>query len=131
MKKLITLFFAITLTACGYIPATLNGAKLFYPMLSKQQYVTGTEDLPLFGGFKEVKEENISYDSVDGRIIDATFYSNGADVNEVRKFYEKTLPQLGWVKKQYQIYNRDGETLKLNILDEGKRVRLQFIIRPL
>lgn len=129
MKLLSLLLVTFAISAC----ADMNKDKLpveDMPGIAKQQYVPGTEDIPLFFGFDFIEDQELSYDSYDGRIIDAEFYSKTADASNVRKFYEETLPQLGWSKRQYQIYERDGEILKLNILQQNNGTILKFKIRP-
>lgn len=131
MTRILAVFFCFALLAsCSAIPATTQTAKDFFPGIAAQQYVQGTEDLPLYDGFKAAETQNISFDTTNGRIVDATFYSKRAVAEDVRTFYDTTLPQLGWQKQQYQIYRRDGETLKLTILQEGGKVVLRFIIQP-
>ena len=95
-----------------------------------QQYVPGTEDLPLYNGFTPADAGNVSYDSESGRIVDASYISRDADIVEVRKFYTETLPQLGWRENKASSYTREGEKLKVSITDKGGVVFLKFVIRP-
>jgi hypothetical protein len=139
MKKLLFICLMLLLTSCAEDftrtydpnggPDTFinNGVMLNKP--STQQYVDGTEDLPVYAGFVVNKDGNISYDSVDGRIIEASFYSPKASINAVRKFYNDTLPQLGWSKKD-NVYERDGETLKVSIFQKSGNTLLTLSIRP-
>jgi hypothetical protein len=96
----------------------------------KHEFVAGTEDVPLYQGFTAVAGGDVSYDSVDGRIIDATFTSNKAKSADVIAFYETTLPQLGWNKKESKLYERDGEALSLDIIEKKGKTLLKFSIRP-
>lgn len=94
-----------------------------------QKYVPGTEDLPVYEGFKPVDTKNVAYDSADGRLIDASYFNNHAKIAEVKEFYSETLPHLGWKKKQNE-YVREGERLKINITEKGGITFLKFTIRP-
>lgn len=118
------------LSACAEEYVKTSKTEDNFPGIAKQEYVPGTEDIPLYNGFIASKDDNINYDSADGRIIDATFKRDGVLASNVRMFYDVTLPQLGWNKKQYQIYERDGETLRLNILEKDGQTFLTFAIRP-
>ena len=130
MKK-ITVFIAILfVVACADNFAKIDQIKQQFPGVAKQEYVKGTEDLPIYYGFKAKEDSLVSYDTTSGRIIDAEFYSNTVSVIDVRNFYKMTLPQLGWVLKEFQIYERDGEILKLNIVEKEGKTLLRFNIIP-
>ncbi len=131
MKKI--LFFLIlplVLTSCSRHFEKTSQVIESFPGLAHQEYVSGIEDLPLYFGFDAEENGTVSYDSADGRIIDAAFSSKKVAANDVRKFYDETLPQLGWKKVEYQVYRREGETLKVNILEQNGNTSLKFQIRP-
>lgn len=127
--RLFILVLALILSACA-VTDDKQPVPPEIPGIAKQEYVPGTEDIPVFFGFKAVENSLLSYDSVDGRIIDVEFSSDKTSAKNVRNFYEVTLPQLGWHKRQYQIYEREGEVLKLNILEKNNLTFLKFTIRP-
>jgi hypothetical protein len=119
MKKIL-LISLLFLAACGTLQDNEQLA---------QKYVPGTEDLPVYEGFKPVDAKNVAYDSESGRIIDAGYFSNHTKAAEVKQFYSETLPQLGWKKKNGE-YMREGERLKVNITEKGDITFLKFNIRP-
>jgi hypothetical protein len=94
-----------------------------------QKYVPGTEDLPVYEGFKPVEAKNVAYDSEAGRIVDAAYFSNHSNPAEVKQYYAEALTQLGWKKKNGE-YIREGERLKINITEKGDITFLKFTIRP-
>lgn len=104
----------------------------FYPLdpMLAQQYVPGTEDLPVYKGFKLSDRKNIAYDSESGRIVDAVYTSSNANEEDVKNFYKKTLTQLGWNEKGNLSYVREGEVLKLLISKNKGITTLTFAIRP-
>ena len=129
LVRIVLLTILLLMTACA------NGVDIAslpkeLPGTAKQKYLVGTEDVPLYFGFTPTEEGNVSYDSTDGRIIDGSFVSTTEKASDVRKFYEESLPQLGWQKMQYQLYKRDGEILRLNILEKDNKTHLKFSIRP-
>lgn len=133
MKKIILLSAILLTTACAQNVGrddVVIGEGVSFPGVARQQYVNGTEDLPVYYGFKESADSNISYDSIDGRIVDASFSSDAAQAGDVRKFYETVLPQLGWAKQEYQLYKREGELLRINIIKRDDEVLLKIAIRP-
>ncbi len=99
-------------------------------LILAQKYVPGTEDLPVYSGFKPVDTNNIAYGSANGRIIDANYISSDANPEDVRLYYKETLAQLGWNSKKPSTYIRDGERLNLSITEKKGVTFLKFIIRP-
>ena len=95
-----------------------------------QNYVNGTEDIPLYEGFTLKDNDDVAFDAIDGRLIDVTYESKTASIHSVRKFYHNTLPQLGWTPHLHQSYQRDGEILKITILKNRQNVELKFNISP-
>jgi hypothetical protein len=131
MKRFSLIFvmvlMALSLSSCNEHYEHTISSKTGKP---QQQYVAGTEDLPVYPGFISNEGENISYDSPEGRIVDASFRSDNVRAAEVRTYYETTLKQLGWNKKDKQLYERDGETLQLQIFEKAHSTFLKFNIRP-
>ena len=126
----IALFITVLqLSSCADYYTKTDTAENF-PGAAKQEYVPGTEDIPVYHGFMAINDNIMAYDSVSGRIIDAVFYSENVPVRNVQEFYDTTLPQLGWSKQKSQIYERDGEKLKLNIIERSGKTLLKFTIRP-
>ncbi|MDA0782243.1 MAG: hypothetical protein PQ612_09535 [Rickettsiales bacterium] len=131
-KTALLLITAIILASCSrdFVNTSRNTVIEKFPNLVKQNYVSGIEDMPVYHGFKEQEGAAISYDTTNGRIINAEFYSPDASVSDVKLFYEATLPQLGWSVVEPDIYRRDGETLELNITKKNGQTALKFTIRP-
>ena len=103
-----------------------------------QEFVQGSEDIPLLVGMKKIENEKvsrasspnsanlsyssfkndfaISFDSSSGSIVSSA-YESDVHISKVRKFYLETLPQMGWKisKKRYSktIFIRDKETLEI------------------
>ena len=133
MKKTIILIAAILLLqSCARELVKTSKNKIIdkLPQKIEQEYVSGIEDMPVYYGFKEQEGANVSYDTTNGRIINAEFYSADASASDVKLFYEATLPQLGWNVVKPDIYQRDGETLELIITQKNGQTSLRFKIRP-
>lgn len=107
----------------------MEGSHFSDPMLV-QKYVPGTEDLPVYDGFRPVDAKNVAYDSESGRIVDASYLSSDADIIQVRKFYKDAMAQLGWREGQPFSYTREGERLKISITSKNGVTFLKFVIRP-
>jgi len=70
------------------------------------------EDLPVMPGLVEEVGSGTTFDTAQGRIIQA--YATG-QVSEggVMAFYDKSLPQLGWRRLDIGVYRRESEILQL------------------
>lgn len=92
-------------------------------------YLADLDDLPLAPGLIEDPDARVSFDKPAGRIVEAaaTGASNG---NEVRAFYAQTLPALGWKPLGETRWERGGETLRIEIEQDGAPVVVRFSIAP-
>lgn len=78
-------------------------------------YLSGISDLPLPDGLVEAKDKSTVFDSLVGRIV--TAYASGpGTAAAVHKFYESTLPQLGWTQSEAGNWQRENQTLKIDVL---------------
>ena len=101
------------------------------PVANMQEYVSGVNDLPLYHGFElQGGGDSVSYDSMAGRLIDAKYISKTANIENVRSFYDSTLPELGWNKISGESFVRDGEVLKVNVNRGEEGVELKITVRP-
>jgi hypothetical protein len=133
MKKIILIAVASLLLASCARDFVKSGKNRFiekFPGLAEQEYVPGIEDMPVYHSFKKQEGSLISYDTTDGRIINAEYHSKEASASDVKLFYEATLPQLGWSIVEPETYQRDGETLELDISERNGNTAIKFTIRP-
>lgn len=90
-------------------------------------------DIPLFSGFKELKEGSLLFNGVKGRLIESKARGEG-EVEKVILFYHKVLPELGWKalkqakKCTYKYckvkYSREKErlTIEVSLLSKGQKI---------
>ncbi len=100
---------------------------------SEDGFVNAIDDLPLMPGLSEVAEAGIAFDKPQGRIVEA--YAQGAVTGPaVVAFYEKTLPQLGWVAARSMgggaHWRREGEALRVEVLADGEPTTVRFYLTP-
>jgi hypothetical protein len=94
-------------------------------------FVSGIDDMPLMPGLRQLVERNVVFDAPSGRIVEA--YAEGQVARDaVRRFYARTLPQLGWRKRTGDFYSREGETLRLEFPDarSGGITTVRFFLSP-
>ena len=94
-----------------------------------QGFLSAYDDLPLPPNLREVPDSGLSFDTPGGRIVEA--YARGPGLAAtVLRFYAATLPQLGWTMVSQSHYQRDNETLKLEVQAEGRHVVVHFVFAP-
>jgi hypothetical protein len=93
-----------------------------------QQFVPGTEDVPLMRELAPVKDTDLVFDKPEGRIIEASARGKVTKA-AVRGFYASTLPQLGW-KASGDSWTRDTETLHLDFSGRDGDLWVTFTLLP-
>lgn len=102
-----------------------NGATVF---------IEGTEDIPLMPGLEEDVDASTTFDTPQGRLLEA--YAIGAmSRQQVLRFYQETMPQLGWKRKGENTYFREGEMLTIDFPKppgnvQGPAITVHFTLKP-
>lgn len=96
---------------------------------SADGYVDGIEDLPLMPGLESVPAASVAFDALVGRIVVA-FAEGKLAMEDVRAFYDATLPQLGWERLQADRWVRAGEELSLDAVIERGGLVVRFELVP-
>ncbi len=93
-------------------------------------YSTIIEDLPLMPGMVERTNDAIVFDKPGGRIVE-TSAAISASAADIKKFYDETLPPLGWkVTGNWTTFTREGETLKLSLEKQDDAILVHFSLNP-
>ena len=96
---------------------------------SAEEFVAGTEDVPLMPGLSFVAGSDLVFDKPEGRIVEAQ--AQGALARaKVQAFYDASLPQLGWKKIGVDHWQRDAERLKLDFRGQDGHLTVGFTISP-
>jgi len=96
---------------------------------SADEFVAGTEDVPLMPGLTFVAGSDLVFDKPEGRIVEAQARGALARAN-VQAFYATSLPPLGWKKIGVDRWQRDAERLKLDFSGQDGRLTVGFTISP-
>ena len=109
MKKNLFVLFLVTLLFCS--------------LSARAEFVEGLEDMPTPEGVTQIENGTLSFGNEEIRLFEAYFSATDKKFGEIKKFYEDTLPQMGWIKKkksdQKLLFERDGETLE--VVEESKK----------
>ena len=112
----------------------IRGFFLLLPLLfvvtvhAQDAFIAGFEDLPLMEGLIQSQEDNFSFDTMQGRLIQAAASSDTLSFKEVVSYYEEVLPNLGWQISSYGFFKRDTGELSIQLLQE-KPLLIQFELK--
>jgi len=132
-------FLAAVFTALPLKAATLNSSSTLIdqrdaqditPTAQQPQFAHVIDDLPLMPGLEVKPEEDVLFaDPTAGRIAETTA-EGPVDIDDVYKFYRRSLPHLGWVVVDGRTYRRDGELLRIDAKATGKVTTVHFSVKP-
>ncbi len=114
--------FVCAVSVCFFLAAQLAVAQERFSQL--------IEDLPLAPGLVERTDQSIVFDKPSGRLIELMAVSDQADPAMIYRFYERSLPPLGWQRKSDNIFSRQGERLKISAEQADKQTVVIFALSP-
>jgi len=130
MKKLVLLFICPLLIFSSLLSCNLaNKVKNSISPEIQADFVPNLPDVPLMKGFTVDETSSSFFDSAEGRIVEVS--ANGtAKGNEISSFYDRTMPQFGWVKTGKLAYKKEGESLLITPIASGQSTTLKFQLKP-
>ncbi|MCB1532858.1 MAG: hypothetical protein KDJ35_08310 [Alphaproteobacteria bacterium] len=105
---LIALFIMSVPTLSGRAAAQTPGAN------TQPVFFSAIPDLPIMPGLRELPDQTVVFDKAQGRIVESVAFIESQFEEEVRRYYQTTLPQLGWVAAGDLDYVRAEERLHLS-----------------
>lgn len=99
------------------------------PAFGQTAFLSDLDDVPLPAGLVEDEAAGLSFDKPSGRIVEAEA-SGALRRAEVRDFYARTLPQLGWSAGDGDRFLRAGEVLSLSYSEEGGGLTVHYTLQP-
>ena len=100
-----------------------------FSAMADGRFVDGIEDLPLMPELQSVPAASVDFDGLAGRIVVA-FAEGKVAMEDVRAFYDATLPQLGWERLEADRWARAGEELSLDAVAERGGLVVRFELVP-
>lgn len=102
--------------------------------MAQTRYLVSLPDIPLMPQMMELKDSGVVFDKAEGRIIEETVKASNVSREQVLKFYNETLPALGWVKvnrpNSLGRFSRNGEQLVVNLEKLGSEGLVSFAVSP-
>ena len=80
-------------------------------------FLTGTEDVPLMSDLELLSDETFDFDTEDGRLYFSKAIAS-VDSKKILDFYRQTLPQLGWIENEQGNFVREGDVLRISVAKE-------------
>jgi len=97
--------------------------------LRAEEFVAGTEDVPLMPGLRPLANSDIVFDKPEGRIVEAR--AEGLTTRDkVEAFYAASLPPLGWKPAGRDVWQRDAERLRLDFAASRGKLGVGFTLSP-
>ena len=90
-----------------------------------QNFIPGTEDIPLMENLAMDENETISFDTPAGQIMQVQAKTN-LSPKAVQTFYENTLPAIGWQKNGPNSYHRGQDKMTLSTKTTGTTTIVKF-----
>lgn len=98
------------------------------PAAATEAFVDGLDDVPLMAGLEGLPDRSVVFDKPTGRIVES--YATGAvRRGDVVRFYDATLPQLGWSGRS-PAYRRESEVLRLGFEGRDGALVVRFSLSP-
>jgi hypothetical protein len=92
-------------------------------------FLSRLEDMPLMPGLSEDTKSGVSFDTADGRIVEA-FARGNVTERQVLDFYRETLPQLGWTAESSTEFSRGGEKLQIDLVPDDQGMVVRYSLSP-
>jgi len=94
------------------------------------KFAPAIDDLPLMPDLNPVPDEDTVFVVPSaGRIAQSTA-EGPVDIDDVYKFYRRSLPHLGWKVVDARTYMREGEQLRIDAHANGKVTTVRFSVKP-
>lgn len=95
----------------------LSALLILTPPAAAAGFIEGLEDVPVMEGLHQLPNDALSFGNEESRLVEATLVGEKTKFASVEKFYQETLPQMGWSfqgrKKSSLIFYRDRESLEI------------------
>ncbi len=124
MLRMKNIFFTLSLILICLSPCANAGGT------GQEKFLSALQDIPLMPGMTEMKEEALVFDKPSGRIAESAALAQGIEVEEISRFYNLTLPQLGWLKTGEGAYVRQDEELRISVASAEGCILVRFMLIP-
>ena len=93
-----------------------------------EDFLADTSDIPVMNGLQINSTEQMDFDTPTGQLLILEGTSQKKQGDDILKFYQTTLPQLGWDEKSEGIFERQNDSLHITILKNKIPSKVRFDI---
>jgi imidazoleglycerol phosphate synthase glutamine amidotransferase subunit HisH len=133
MKKILTLIpLTFLIFSCvKMVKNTVSQKKEPVEIRVSEDFIQGSEDIPLLLGMNKIFDDSLGFDSSSGSIMTSS-YETKIDLERVKNFYHKTLPQMGWKLVSSDIakskFKRGKEKLEIDFVNQNGKDIVRFFL---
>ena len=98
--------------------------------LSESQFLQTLNDIPLMPDLYELTDHAVLFDKAQGRIARSEAITKKHSALEIYKFYNQTLPQMGWTMTKKGHFTRENEVLQIDIKKTNNQSIVYFMLSP-
>jgi len=98
--------------------------------VNQPEFAKVIDDLPLMPGLELVPDNDVLFVVPRSGRIAYTEARGMVDVDEVYKFYRRSLPQLGWKVVDARSFQREKDVLRIDAHAEDKVTTVRFSVKP-
>jgi hypothetical protein len=95
-----------------------------------QSYLSYVPDVPLMPGMAELEDQSFVFDKAEGRVTETAVFTSVSTEKEVKEYYRKVLPELGWASLSPDRFLRNGEQLVVKCDKVSGGVVVRFLLSP-
>lgn len=97
--------------------------------VASEKFVAGISDLPLLPGLHLIEESTVIFENPEGRFVHAAAKGDRTE-EALWRFYEETLPHLGWGIVKRGRFIRDNEKLNIAVEYIDSQIIVRFVVTP-
>lgn len=112
---------------CAGVPVFADAGQNTF---QESQFFSSLQDIPLMSGMEELDGHAVSFDKPEGRISESFALMRDLKQGDVLRFYQATLPQLGWGRVSEYRFFRQSETLEIYFGEIEEQSIIRIMIGP-
>lgn len=97
---------------------------------TKPAFFEALYDVPVMPGLSEFKDQAMLFDKPNGRIASVVAGSEKLKPADVSRFYNETMPQMGWQKTSENQYVRGHDRLVIEVVSKPPLTIAHFTLSP-
>lgn len=84
-------------------------------------FITGFEDVPLMDGLRQIENQNFSFGNEESGYTETLLQSTRIkNFSDIKNYYKRILPQLGWTLKNESdkntVFERESDLLEFSLI---------------